>query len=407
MIVFTQQIVDCLTDYLQTGELNNVGNLLRYKLKQKLKDELDGLEFKWNSLYLRGKRIIAKEKVNYELARIMKNTKTAQFSAEKLFKYCQTYFIGISKSNCVTFLKGNEVNQLYKKPEKKKIYNPILTKHCDERWMMDLCSMTNRIEEGKVIRDKLDILNRRPETRQNSSVFINGGYKYLLTVIDCFSKFAWVRPLKTKTDKAICDALLTILTDDTFPKVIQSDNGGEFNGPLVKALLDDFEIKQIFSSAYYPQANAIVERFNGTLKSMLAKAMENKKTKRWIDLLDDVVLNYNNSYHSTIKDVPSKVHDTKRFSVIKRVRNNIIDSVSKYTTFNDVQKFNVGDKVRIALRTTSKYRRDNTQIKITQPTFSKNIYTIDHIGKTKNGVHIYRIKENEKMYHSEDLLKVK
>lgn len=63
-----------------------------------------------------------------------------------------------------------------------------------------------------------DLVEMIPYTKQNK------GYKYILCVIDCFTKFAWALPLKTKTAAEVSNSLSKILTNRS-PKLLQVDNG--------------------------------------------------------------------------------------------------------------------------------------------------------------------------------------
>jgi hypothetical protein len=63
----------------------------------------------------------------------------------------------------------------------------------------------------------------------------NKGYKYILCVIDCFTKFAWALPLKSKTDKEVSNAMSKILLNRS-PKLLQLDNGNNFTIEYLKRL---------------------------------------------------------------------------------------------------------------------------------------------------------------------------
>ena len=52
---------------------------------------------------------------------------------------------------------------------------------------------------------------------------------------------------------------------------------------------------------------AIVERFNRTIRSMINKYLNHHNTTNWIDILDDFIENYNNTYHTSIKQEPKSV----------------------------------------------------------------------------------------------------
>ena len=72
----------------------------------------------------------------------------------------------------------------------------------------------------------------------------NKGYKFLLTVIDVLSKFAWVEPLKSKSATAMVEALQRLWTrlGDRLPEKVQTDSGGEFYNAKVQAFFKKQEV---------------------------------------------------------------------------------------------------------------------------------------------------------------------
>ena len=76
-------------------------------------------------------------------------------------------------------------------------------------------------------------------------------YRYILTVIDVFSRYVWLRPLKGKHSAEISRHLEDIFNEHGPPKVIQHDQGKEFKG-AVKKLMDSLNVKIIQSSPYHP-----------------------------------------------------------------------------------------------------------------------------------------------------------
>ena len=98
---------------------------------------------------------------------------------------------------------------------------------------------------------------------------VNRGFKYLLTVIDVFSKYAWAIPIKNKSAEEVTKAMDTILTEERHPQNIQADQGTEFFNSSFSQLLKKYKIH-----LYYTFSNlkaSIIERFNRTLKSMMWK----------------------------------------------------------------------------------------------------------------------------------------
>jgi len=134
----------------------------------------------------------------------------------------------------------------------------------------------------------------------------NNGYRYMLTCIDSFSKMAWAMPLKDKGAKSICAAFKEILQDGRKPYRVRSDKGKEFVNILFEKLLEEEGI-EFFTSQNDDIKCAIIERFNRTLKGRMYRYFTEKRTKKWIDIIDDLVFGYNNSYHRSIKTTPISV----------------------------------------------------------------------------------------------------
>ena len=128
----------------------------------------------------------------------------------------------------------------------------------------------------------------------------NEGIKYLLCVIDLYSKYAFVIPLKDKKGSSILNAFDKIIKQyNRKPNKIWVDQVGEFYNNIFKKWLSDNDI--IMYSTYNEGKSVVAERFNRTLKSKLYKHMTAIGKNVYYDVLDDVVNKYNNTKHSTIK----------------------------------------------------------------------------------------------------------
>ena len=91
----------------------------------------------------------------------------------------------------------------------------------------------------------------------------NNGYKYILTVIDVLSKYAWVEPLKTKSGENLVKAFEKILKKGRKPEKLHSDKGTEFTNKLFQSFLKH---KITFFTTYNETKASLVERFNRALK---------------------------------------------------------------------------------------------------------------------------------------------
>ena len=110
----------------------------------------------------------------------------------------------------------------------------------------------------------------------------NKGYRYLLTVVDVFSKYAWVRPLKDKTGGAVVKAFRSIFDEGRKPLRLQTDDGKEFYNKVVQELLRKSNVHH-FSTSGDAKAS-VVERFNRTLKSRMYRYFTAKNTLRYDSL---------------------------------------------------------------------------------------------------------------------------
>src|ERR1700755_1427738 len=131
----------------------------------------------------------------------------------------------------------------------------------------------------------------------------NKNINYILTIIDIFSKYVWAIPIKQKTGNDISKAFEYIFKE-RIPRKIHTDKGIEFINKPTQELFKKHKIHW-FATENEKKAQ-VVERFNRTLKSKMWKYFTQNKTKKWIDILPDLVKNYNRSDHRSIKMTPKQ-----------------------------------------------------------------------------------------------------
>ena len=117
------------------------------------------------------------------------------------------------------------------------------------------------------------------------------GHKYILTVIDTATRWPEAIPLRNVTSEKVCTALLDIFSRYGFPDIILSDNGTQFTSHITNAITRLLGITQVYSTIYRPQANGMNERWNKTLKIMLAKA-SNDHPNNWNKFIPMVLFAY-------------------------------------------------------------------------------------------------------------------
>ena len=219
-----------------------------------------------------------------------------------------------------------------KKFNKRKVYSQFK----DNIWGVDLADMQSLSKKNKAI-------------------------KYLLCTIDLFSKYAFVVPLKDKKGISIVNAFNKMIKQSNRkPNKIWVDQGGEFYNRVFKKWLSDNDI--IMYSTFNEGKSVVAERFIRTLKNKLYKHMTATSKNVYYDVLYDVVNEYNNTKHNTIKMKPKHVkNDNKKV---------YIDEYNKKDS-----RFNVGDRVRI-----SKFK--NIFAKGYTPNWSREIFIVDKINDT-------------------------
>ena len=213
----------------------------------------------------------------------------------------------------------------------------------------------------------------------------NSGFNYILVVIDCFSKFLWCVPLKNKTAKETGTGLRSILNSMQFPvQTMIFDQGLEYVNFIVQNLLKE---RGIYSYHILTKTKASsAERVIKTIKNTTWKIFTHQKNHRWIDILDDLTQNYNNTFHKTIQMKPSQVTWENRKKVFK--------TMYPKRSIKVHCRLKKGDKVRIGLNKNI-FEKGFTQ------NWGKEIFEIFRVFQ-KNGVCWYRLKDKDgNIYHKQ------
>ena len=171
-------------------------------------------------------------------------------------------------------------------------------------------------------------------------------YKFILTVIDIFTKYAWAIPLKNKSGLSLTNGFKTILSEgpqggseSRKPEQLWVDRGSEFYNKTLKSLLKEYGTGKAASgielySTYSDLKALFIERFNRTLLHIRNKPIFINGDGNWVNILNDAVVTYNNKTHSTINMTPVDASNNP-------------DKVKYPFSFKNIKgKLNVGDYVR-------------------------------------------------------------
>ena len=313
--------------------------------------------------------------MNDLLSSIYYNTKnSASFSSIKnLFKEAKKKNNSITLKDVKDWLSKQITYTLHKPIKKKFQRNKIIVARIDEQWEADLVDMREFANKNK-------------------------NNNYILTIIDCFSKFAWVFPIKTKTGASIRKCFYELFKS-RLPMFLRTDKGKEF----VNKDFQDFLIKNkinFFTSKDETIKCAIVERFNRTLKSRMFKYFTSKGTRNYLPILQDLVKNYNNSYHRSIKMRPI---DVTKFNTQKVFENIYGVKSRKQLKNSENPKMKTGDRVRL------QYLRKPFD-KGYYPNWTDEIFTIEKVQNGDKRI-VFKIKdysgeEIEQKFYPEELQKI-
>ena len=208
------------------------------------------------------------------------------------------------------------INEIYSKPPEK--YYPTdktYVYHIDDIWSLDI----------------LDLKDYGPKNYR--------GYRYVLVIIDNFSKFGWTIPLKNKNAQTIKDSFKNVLiSSKRKPNLIESDRGKEFYINIFQDVLNKNNIKLYSRNSSY--GAVFPERFNRIIRDLLKKPVFERGDINWIDILPIITKQYNNKIHSSTKLTPIQASLKKNEGYVYK---NLLDKRNKIKP-----KFQINDLVRTA-----------------------------------------------------------
>lgn len=206
------------------------------------------------------------------------------------------------------------VNELHKPSRKNFNRRRTIIKGLDDLWQIDLAQL-----------DQYSSFNRK--------------FKYIMVVIDCFSKMVWAHALKSKNAVEVANGFKSILKSSSprKPNNLQSDQGKEFFNKHFAELMKNHKINHY--NTYSNKKASIVERVIRTLKENLFKYFSLNGSYKWIDILPQTIENYNNTKHRTTGMKPVDIN--------KQNEQDVLPTYS-FLKIANIPKFSLGDVVRIS-----------------------------------------------------------
>ena len=204
----------------------------------------------------------------------------------------------------------------------------------------------------------------------------NSGFKYVLVFIDVFSKMCYVEPMKDKHAVTTLMAFENIFRKiPDLPNHLVTDEGTEFYNFHVQQLFKEKGINHYSIRGRHKAS--VAERMIQTLKGRIEKYLWEHKTKRYIDVLQSIVNNYNQTPHRSIGMSPTNVNLSNREMVFKKLYKN-------YST-KTKPRLEIGDIVRIA-------REKNIFEKGYKRNWSLELYSVVS-AQSRGGVDYYKVAD--------------
>ena len=189
----------------------------------------------------------------------------------------------------------------------------------------------------------IDLIDRSSLSKYNKN------YKFIFTIIDNHTKYAWAIPLKDKSGKSTTTAIKNLIEKEKRkPHKIWSDRGKEFYNTTFLHYLKEQNI-QIYSTNSDLKA-VFVERFNRTLLDLIKEPMYIEGKGSWLNHLDAALQKYNNRVHGTTKMTPFEASNNSLLPSNNNNNNKVPrDSYRSFAQSfaQSFAKFQVGDYVRV------------------------------------------------------------
>lgn len=291
-----------------------------------------------------------------------------------------SHYLGITRAQTTAFLKRQGDYQVGH-PYVKSVNKPILVKTCNERWAVDIID--------------LNFYLFRDDPPMHNNMF-----RYILTIVDYFSKKVFTKALRIKTAIQLRNAINQIcVQNNTYPHIIQADN--EFHNPTINNWANLHHITMVKTKSYSPNSNGLVERMNQEIWKRIRAGFIRTNSLEWVNHLQDYTININNQKHGKTKYAPNRIwtegyHPPPRNQPVihhienpddhmnneeirERIQARLIRNAELEVQRRNPDVLRVGDNVRIALKELDaqvRRRIKEGRIKTIPVKYSPETYTI-------------------------------
>ena len=309
--------------------------------------------------------------------------------------------------------KKNKVLEMYNDDKQtangvKSFYDKIKYKYCNiTRDFIDkiINNQTNKQLTKRPLKDKSVFINADyPNMRVQCDLIDvnywandNEGNKFILTMIDVFTRYVFAIPIKNKKNETVLEAINSIFTKNNFyPTILQTDRGLEYKNENLGKYCKENKIKLIFGAAYTPTSNCYIENFNRILRDNIRRIFVKYKTLNYTEHLENILYNRNHTKSNILRCRPIDIwrNTNTRIDINNESNKKLIEVYKDYCDRmkikieeNKKTTFKEGDKVRILLSALySNLRKLNKagDGKKIICLWTTDIYIIDTVFKKKN-----------------------
>ncbi|XP_071145881.1 uncharacterized protein [Mytilus edulis] len=233
--------------------------------------DLDSIFYRSTTVTEFHRKVLSKGEL---LEEIQKNHKTDHRKSDTVYETLRKSFFPVVRENIRLLFKLNikcqQCLSAVDLPKTQRTRRPIPATYPNSRWQMDLKKM--------------------PPSH---------GYNYICNIVDCYSRFAFGGCIKHKTAKEVATVILRFIYIFGPPRILQTDNGKEFNNEDLTEVMAEFKTRKINGRPYHPQSQGRVERFNRTVVAYFRTAFVDSRD--WPSMLDEFYYKYNSRVNKSTK----------------------------------------------------------------------------------------------------------
>lgn len=200
----------------------------------------------------------------------------------------------------------------------------------------------------------------------------NNGYRYWLCVIDTFSRYLWVTPLKNKdslnVDRAFEDIIIKMTRKGGVARRLLTDTGAEFTSGSFARLLRKYDIKHSFPNNLHAPH---IERVQRTILGIMGKQLTHTEGRRYIHMLPKIVSTYNHRIHRMIEMAPYRAERPVNHVAVRKA---MTKHHAKAIRLTKKPKYSVGQYVRVVVsKEVNKFKKSYDE------TYDKEIYIVEEV----------------------------